>query len=49
MSFTNKKDYFGLESATGTLKLQSSDENASAQEYDAQNEKGDVVAVEIFG
>lgn len=43
MSFTAKQDYFGLETTVSGLKLQSSDENASAQEYDAQNEKGDVV------
>lgn len=49
MSFTSKPDYFGLEAETGTLKLQSSDENKSAQEYDAQNEKGDVVTTVMFG
>ena len=50
MAWTSKPDYFGLEEDTGgTLKLQSSDENASAQEYDAQNDKGDVVTTVMFG
>ena len=49
MSFMSKTDYFDLATKTGTLKLQSSDENKSAQEYDAQNEKGDVVTTVVFG
>ena len=49
MSFYSKTDYFGLETETGTLKIQSCDENKSAQEYDAQNEKGDVVTTVMFG
>lgn len=48
MSWTAKPDYFSLGGQNG-LKLQSSDENASAQEYDAQNEKGDIVATEVYG
>ena len=48
MSFQSRPDYFSLGGSNG-LKLQSSDENASAQEYDAQNEKGDIVATEVYG
>lgn len=49
MAFTSRIDYFGLETTVSGLKLQSSDENKSAQEYEAQNEKGDVVTAVMFG
>lgn len=47
MSFKSKTDYFGLSSST--LLIVSSDENKSAQVAQAHDEKGDIVAQEVYG
>lgn len=47
MSFKTKTDFFGL--ATGGLVITESNENVAASTAEAHNEKGDVVAYEVFG
>ena len=47
MSFLAKKDYFNV--ADATLIITSSDENRSASLATAQNEKGDIVAQQMYG
>ena len=47
MSFQNKHDFFGL--AGSGLVITESNENKSASTAEGHNEKGDVVAFEVFG
>lgn len=47
MSFAAKTDYFGL--ATGGLVITESNDGNTAQVAEGHNEKGDVVAFEVFG
>lgn len=50
MAFIAKPDYFGLAtSQSGSLSLKSSSLNKSASVAEATDEKGDVVAEEVFG
>ena len=50
MSFQAKTDYFGLSTGSGsTFVITDSSENKSAQVATGQDEKGDVVAYEVFG
>lgn len=44
MSFLSKTDYYGLSGTGSNFEIISSDENASAQTAEAQDEKGDIVA-----
>lgn len=47
MAFKDKTDFFGL--ATGGLVITESNEGHSASTAEGHNEKGDVVAFEVFG
>lgn len=47
MSFKSKTDFFGL--ATGGLVITESNENVAASTAEGHNEKGDIVAYEVFG
>ena len=49
MSFQSKTDFFGLESSASGLVLTESNENKAATTAEGHNEKGDVVAFEVFG
>lgn len=50
MSFRAKEDYFGLSTAQNSkFVITSSDENKSVSTAEAQNDKGDVVAVTTYG
>lgn len=50
MSFQAKTDYFGLSTGSGsTFVITDSSENKSAQVATGQDEKGDVVAYEVYG
>ena len=49
MAFLAKTDYFGLTTAPTNFQIVSSDENRSASTAEAQNEKGDVVATQMYG
>lgn len=46
--FIDKEDYFGMEGTTG-LSIKGSNENKTSSVYEARDEKGDVVAREIYG
>ena len=48
MSFRNKTDFFGLTSTAGVV-ITESNENKTASTAEGHNEKGDVVAFEVFG
>ena len=50
MSFQAKTDYFGLSTGSGsTFVITDSSENKTSQTVTGQDEKGDVVAYEVFG
>ena len=49
MSFLSKTDYYGLSGSGSNFEIISSDENASAQTAEAQDEKGDIVATLMYG
>lgn len=49
MSFLAKKDYFASLYEGQPLVITASDENRSAQTAQARNEKGDIVAEEVYG
>lgn len=50
MSFQTHTDYFGLSTATGSaFVITDSAENKTAQTANGRDEKGDVVAFEVFG
>ena len=48
MSFRTKHDFFGLTSTAGVV-ITESNENKTASTAEGHNEKGDVVAFEVFG
>lgn len=50
MSFLAKTDYYGLSTGSGSkFVIVSSDENKSASTATAQDEKGDIIAEEVYG
>ena len=49
MSFKSKLDYFGLSGTGSNFVITSSDENKSASTAEAQNDKGDIVATQMYG
>ena len=50
MSFQAKTDYFGLSTASGSsFVITDSSENKTAQTVNGHDEKGDIVAYEVFG
>lgn len=49
MSFKSKQDYFGLSGTGSNFVITSSDENKSASTAEAQNDKGDIVATQMYG
>lgn len=48
MSFRTKHDFFGLTSTAGVV-ITESNENKTASTAEGHNEKGDIVAFEVFG
>ena len=49
MSFQAKTDYFGITGSNSPFVITDSSENKSAQTANGRDEKGDVVAYEVFG
>jgi hypothetical protein len=49
MAFQEKTDYFGLATSGSGLVITDSNDNNAAQVAQGQNEKGDIVAYEVFG
>lgn len=49
MSWQAKTDFFGLATAANGLEVTESNENKTASTAEGHNEKGDVVAFEVFG
>lgn len=49
MSFQSKTDFFGLSTSVTGLVITESNENKTATTAEGHNEKGDVVAFEVFG
>lgn len=49
MSWQAKTDFFGLASQSNGLEVTESNENKTASTAEGHNEKGDVVAFEVFG
>ena len=49
MSWQAKTDFFGLATQSNGLQVTESNENKSASTAEGHNEKGDVVAFEVFG
>lgn len=49
MSFQAKTDFFGLATQSNGLEVTESNENKTASTAEGHNEKGDVVAFEVFG
>lgn len=49
MSFQAKTDFFGLATQANGLEVTESNENKTASTAEGHNEKGDVVAFEVFG
>ena len=49
MSFQAKTDFFGLATSQNGLEVTEANENKTASTAEGHNEKGDVVAFEVFG
>lgn len=49
MSWQEKTDFFGLVTQSNGLEVTESNENKAASTAEGHNEKGDVVAFEVFG
>ena len=49
MAFLSKHDFFGLATASNGLEVTEANENKTASTAEGHNEKGDVVAFEVFG
>ena len=49
MSFQSKTDFFGIATQANGLEVTEANENKTASTAEGHNEKGDVVAFEVFG